>query len=365
MMTQRIRWIRETAVVVVALLVAAGAVRAQGERLKVSGDPTPPRTTIHQETSNAYTQYLNLIGGASDGGAQLLGDASGMTFVTGIYDPIDQTLGATLSGLTDALRTQLNVPTGQGLVVDSLRADGPCALAGLKQYDVLLTLGGKPVASVDDLTGHLKEAGEKPVPIKLLRGGKEMTIQVRPIYRVTLGPVEEHKKEYFIGVSLNPVDDALRSQLNLSPGQGLIVTEVVKDSPSEKSGVKPNDIVLEFGSQPIDSADKLAAQVQADQDKPTTLKVLRAGKPLAIAITPAVREVKTDVSQLKAAVRFLALQDAPLAEQTFTTRKLGIDRENKSARQIEELREQVRSLQQAVEKLNATLNNPPAVPPKK
>ena len=212
---------------------------------------------------------------------------------------------------------------------------------------MLLTLAGKPVASVDDLTKHLKKAGEKPVPLKLLRGGKEMTIQVRPVYHVTLGRVDEAKKEFFIGVSVNSMDDALKSQLSLSSGQGIIVTEIVKDSPAEKAGVKANDIILEFGSQPIDSAEKLAAGVKANQDKSATLKVLRGGKPLDIAITPGTRDVKNDDdAAVRSGIRFLALQEYDRAlmrnERTLKKTAEQLDREEQSSKQIQELREQVR-----------------------
>jgi C-terminal processing protease CtpA/Prc len=241
---------------------------------------------------------------------------------------------------------------------------------------VLLTLADKPLASADDLSKHLKEAGESPVPLKLLRSGKKKTIQVRPIYRVTLGPVSEVKKEYFIGISLSSLDEALRSQLRLSAGQGVLITDVVKDSPAEKAGVKSNDIVLEFGSKPVESPDKLAAEVQADQDKPATLKILRAGQPLSIAVTPAVRDVKGEAAELinRSTVRLLGIQDREGAKRATYTRELQnqyrltlADRELelRSSKQIEELRNQVQSLQQAVEKLNATLNNTPNIPPKK
>jgi C-terminal processing protease CtpA/Prc len=363
MIKQTVHWIfRGIAAAAVALLVAVGSVQAQ-----VNPPPRTPKP-VTGGSSSTVAPYLNLS--TASGAAQVISDANSITVFTELFNPADETFGGTLVPISDVLRAQLNVPAGQGVLVESLRGDGPCALAGLKQYDVLLTLADKPLASADDLTKHLKAAGEAPVPLKLLRGGKRKTIQVRPNYRVTLAPVGEDKKEYFLGISLGSIDEALRSQLALSAGQGVIITEVVKESPAEKAGVKPHDVVLELGDKAVESSEKLAAQVQADQDKPTTLKVLRAGKPLSIAITPAVREVKTDAAAVKAAIRFLAVaQDDEIAQRA---RKVAVLRryeqvyqERESSKQIEDLRDQVRALQQAVEKLNATLNNTPPIPPKK
>jgi membrane-associated protease RseP (regulator of RpoE activity) len=276
-----------------------------------------------------------------------------------VRDPGNEILGATLTTLSDTLRAQLNVPAGQGILVASLRGDGPSAQAGLKRYDVLLTLAGKPLATADDLTKHLKAAGEAPVTLTLLRAGKQIEIQVRPVYRVTLGRVGETNKEYFLGIALGGLDDALRSQLGLPAGQGVIIANVVKNSPAEEAGIKAHDIVLEFGGKSVDTPDKLAAQVQAGQDKSTTSKLLRAGQPLNVAITAAMRNVDHPVkfsAQGLNTLRLYNIADAPTtAKAELLLDQVKLSTEAKSLRKIEELQRQIHSLQQAVDQLNALL----------
>src|SRR5262245_51690346 len=58
----------------------------------------------------------------------LLDDLSNSLLFT-IVDTGDEVLGASLASLNDALRSQLNVPAGQGILVASLRSDGPSAQA--------------------------------------------------------------------------------------------------------------------------------------------------------------------------------------------------------------------------------------------
>jgi serine protease Do len=210
-----------------------------------------------------------------------------------LLNSTDQLLGANLEPISEALRAQLDVPAGQGLLVSNVRADGPSAVAGLKANDVLLTLGEKPLAAPEDLNKQLKAAGEAPVPLKLLRAGKPVTIQIQPIYRVTLGPAGEQKTEYYIGVNVDPLDDALRAQLGLQPGKGMLITDVIAHSPAEKAGVKKHDIILELSDKPIDKFEDLSKQVQENRDKPATLKILRAGKPMNISVVGATRKVET------------------------------------------------------------------------
>jgi serine protease Do len=214
-------------------------------------------------------------------------------FLAVFREPADAALGATLEPVSEALRAQLGIPDGQGLVVVSLAGDGPAAEAGLKQNDILLNVADKPVASPEDLPKQLKAAGEAPVLLHLVRSGKPVSVQVRPVYRVTLGPVGEKKTDYYIGVGVAHPDDTLRAHVELPAGVGLVATEIVPNSPAAKVGVKVHDILLEMDGKSLDSPETLVAQVQAANNKATPLKLLRAGKPLTLSITPELRAVET------------------------------------------------------------------------
>jgi C-terminal processing protease CtpA/Prc len=282
-----------------------------------------------------------------------------------VHDPADQVLGATLQPIDDTLRAQLGIPAGEGLLVASLQEDGAAARAGLKQNDILRDLGGQPLAAADDLTKQLKAVGDSPksVPLSLIRAGKPMTIYVRPIYRVTLGPVAEQRTEYYIGVSVNAVDDAVRAQLALPEGQGVVVSEVVSGSPAEKATVQKHDIIIELGGKRIDSPPTLAREVQAIRDKPTTLKILRGGKPLTLTITAATRQVEasppqenirfwlTDAGNVQ---RYLNLAKVPQRDLNATASALsGTD---DLRQRLDHLEQELKALRVAVDQMNETLS---------
>lgn len=48
-----------------------------------------------------------------------------LAFIASFRDSADETLGATLQPVSESLRAQLNIPAGQGLLVASLKSDGP------------------------------------------------------------------------------------------------------------------------------------------------------------------------------------------------------------------------------------------------
>jgi S1-C subfamily serine protease len=55
--------------------------------------------------------------------------------------------------------------------------DSPAARAGLASGDLIVTAGGQPVRSVDDLSGALRAATDT-IELTVLRGTDERTIQV-------------------------------------------------------------------------------------------------------------------------------------------------------------------------------------------
>ena len=55
----------------------------------------------------------------------------------------------------------------------------------------------------------------------------------------------------WMGIAMEPVQEVVRAQLALAPGEGIVVNHVMPDSPAAKAGLKENDILLRFEDQII------------------------------------------------------------------------------------------------------------------
>ncbi len=70
---------------------------------------------------------------------------------------------------------------GKGVLIDGVMEGGPAAKAGLKEGDRIVEIGGKPVKN---LTGYMVVMGRhkrgETIEIAILRGGKKMTVKVKP-----------------------------------------------------------------------------------------------------------------------------------------------------------------------------------------
>jgi membrane-associated protease RseP (regulator of RpoE activity) len=105
-----------------------------------------------------------------------------------------------------------------------------------------------------------------------------------------------------LGIAIRQPGAELIDQLDLPPGQGLLITDVQADSPAAKAGLKVNDILITFNGQPVPSALsdlrsllKTIAGIKANT--PVDAIVLRKGKkePIKGIVLPEVKDLVTPV----------------------------------------------------------------------
>ena len=59
----------------------------------------------------------------------------------------------------------------------------------------------------------------------------------------------KREKGPWLGIAMEPVQEDVRAQLSLAPGEGVVVSHVAPESPAAKAGLQPNDILLRFEDQ--------------------------------------------------------------------------------------------------------------------
>jgi S1-C subfamily serine protease len=80
--------------------------------------------------------------------------------------------------LAEEAAAQLGQATG--LMVIGAEKDSPAAQGGLMQGDVIVALGGRPVADIEDLQAALgPETVDQPTRVKVVRGGEVREVEVR------------------------------------------------------------------------------------------------------------------------------------------------------------------------------------------
>jgi serine protease Do len=86
-------------------------------------------------------------------------------------------IGVAPSHVAKRLRRAVGLPDVDGLLVREVAEGSPAAAAGLAHGDLIVTAGGRPARTIDDLFDAL-EAGGDAVELSILRGADERTIHV-------------------------------------------------------------------------------------------------------------------------------------------------------------------------------------------
>ena len=95
--------------------------------------------------------------------------------------------------------------------------------------------------------------------------------------------------EYWIGVECYPVPPAIKAQLRLEQDQGLVVVQVLADSPAAKAGLREHDVLLKAADKTLGDVQDLMEAVDSARQKKVKLELVRDGKPMSVEVQPAKR----------------------------------------------------------------------------
>jgi serine protease Do len=105
------------------------------------------------------------------------------------------------------------------------------------------------------------------IPINM---AKAVLTQLKETGKVTRG---------WLGVSVQPVTPELAQSFGLQAEKGALISEVMKNSPAEKSGFEVGDIILEFDGKQISEMNELPRLAAVTPvGKKARVKLLRKGK---------------------------------------------------------------------------------------
>jgi len=131
----------------------------------------------------------------------------------------------------------------------------------LRRDDVICEIDGAPVSDLFDLL--LRVVQHKPgdkAPLRLLRGGKSMRVTLL----LTRRPVPSPKKMLYdkFGIAAQDLTSALARQMRIAVSQGVLVSEVWRDSPALAVGMQRGDVIVQIGPHPVRRLKDAAAALQ-------------------------------------------------------------------------------------------------------
>lgn len=163
------------------------------------------------------------------------------------------------------------------IVLTSVTENGPADQAGLKAGDTITSAVGKPLENYKAwIDGAKKLAIGDQVELGITRGEERLTISVTLGKRPGTGP----RSTAVMGI-----------QGENNPEGGAKLTQVTEGGPSEKAGLKPNDIVVKVGDRKIQNYNELLSEIRSrNAEDEMSVEVKRGEKVVKLKVVLGSRE---------------------------------------------------------------------------
>jgi C-terminal processing protease CtpA/Prc len=197
-------------------------------------------------------------------------------------------LGVMLQPLTVDLKEAMDVKRDlRGVLISEVIDESPADAYGLMDGDIIIDIGGEEIATVKGAVAAIKAyAPGEEVKVVVLRDG-----DMKKVVAVTLGERGDDEKvlekfhfeslpdigrhfegfgecfhgepQGFLGVRIENISTSdLGAYFGVDRREGVLVVEVVEDSPAEEAGVLAGDIILKVEGKEVTSADKLVKYIR-------------------------------------------------------------------------------------------------------
>ncbi|MGH9517230.1 MAG: RIP metalloprotease RseP [Terriglobales bacterium] len=129
------------------------------------------------------------------------------------------------------------------VVIGDVEPGMPAAKAGLKAGDKIVSMGGKPVPSIQAMIDSLQQAKGKPEQLQIERNGQSLTVNVTPILADTPGAAEKHYRlgfanSYATKVTKLPLPQAFSHSLSDNKRYSVILLQLVGKLIQYKASIK-------------------------------------------------------------------------------------------------------------------------------
>ena len=197
-------------------------------------------------------------------------------------------LGVVIQPITPELAKQFGLKEEKGVLIGDVVEDGPAEKAGIQRGDVIIEYDGKEVSEPTVLRNMVANTQPgKEVKVKIIREGKEKTIQVTIAeLPAQMQKVPGRADNLLRGVIVQNLTPDLRKELNIPKRiTGVVVSDMEEGSPAE-GVLSANDVIMEINRKRINNVkdfENIVSKIKPDQD--ILLLIFRNGSAIYVTLT--------------------------------------------------------------------------------
>jgi serine protease Do len=185
-------------------------------------------------------------------------------------------IGISVQNLDKKLAGYLKVPGKKGVMVKALEPDSPASSAGLKEGDIILAIGNKKIASVQDYWSVKKTyAAGDTLKTKIWRNGKTETLRIKS--RVFPMEMADDLALRLMGIRVEDLTPETRKYYRISVRQGVVISEIDGRSDLAKIGARPGDVIRQIDDAAIASKDDFKKAIVKYRQRRSVVILLQRG----------------------------------------------------------------------------------------
>ncbi len=257
-----------------------------------------------------------------------------------VFDDGGSYLGVQTQEVTKENFSKFGLSGVRGVAIEKVMDNSPAKQAGLQGGDVIVRFNGEEISSYRKLTRLISETSpDHQAKITVSRGGNEREVTVtmgkHPIPKFEMGnftmavpgpqggvferaiPAPEGFKpgvivgeaeiapdsDVFvwqggqegtlilgstrqIGVGVSSLTKQLGDYFGVADGKGVLINNVVENSPAAKAGLKAGDVIVEVEGKAIGNSMELIRSISEKKEGEVTLTILRNRNRQTVKVTP-------------------------------------------------------------------------------
>ncbi len=163
-------------------------------------------------------------------------------------------IGVSIQNVTPEIVEAFQLKASRGALVGDVVPGSPAEAGGVQRGDVIIVFDGKEIKDASDLPRIVAETPlKKTVSIKAIREGKEVDLKVTvtEMREEKMASLKQRVPEESLGMTVDEITSRWVKEFNLRDRTGVVILEVVPDSPAEEANLQPGDVIREMARKPV------------------------------------------------------------------------------------------------------------------
>ncbi len=169
---------------------------------------------------------------------------------------------AVVLGMKDRKEVVRRFSSEKGAFVLEVWSDTPASKADIRPADIICEIDSKKIENTTDLQHAIRHVTvDSKVVVKVMRNGVENTLEVMVERQpedlagrtyVAIQKLDEPTK-LSLGLIVNDLNPEVAKSLGFEGENGVLVVDVEVNTPAERAGIKPGDLITKIGTKSVNS----------------------------------------------------------------------------------------------------------------